>query len=1512
MPTRRLLSPWTPLALVVALLGGLAIWFGWPSGAGVEAGRSRGAGTGFLVSYVAAADRLDGLDRAEAEEQVRDWTRLALAAHLELDTAQLRDTSFDTLPARDPGFADLARQPVGPGRALLDARGVLHLLVPADDPHLDRTVGLLLDQHRTDSGADAPRTRLHRYTIDPATRTVRVETDESLATDTFRAERGYVRARIDDPERLKDFLARTKALSTLEVRGAEVWAGGWAWPDASGVPLTYEDVSVLQRGYAGSGGTTPGFSLDPGPPATKADLQAAIPGLGAELLDRVLADNWAGSPFASRDELADQVSAALHGDAPPPDRAKELGLPTDRVALWALDAVLHDRPAYSQARYDGGLEGTEVGMTLFYTDYVTKDWTHGVGTGVPARAVAGFVPDSAARTPWGHCVPAGEESEGESGRLWFGQHDAGFAFADDRVSIGAQSTRLFARSDGDGGTEVETSYAFGRGLRWWDRHYQAVADYEPQYQRLDQIMRWSGALEWLAGTSARLPRLPDAEIRSDLTFARWYQANGWLRERAQVHFVTPPSATGEALLAVPSPSFPDCGFDWISGGVSLGDLAARKEQAGRDFEAALPGQVDRAGLHEESSTYDPATGRGSIKDVSIDHKGSVVDSRQRNISTDGGKAAVETTADGREVVELGGLKILQARTEPRTARTEISASGGRVTQDATYQGHDLGGVTAVKEGGLVTVQWRRGVMDRVRGALEAVQDALATGPTTTPPTAVNDVLYNFTRPDGQVISRVGGQDAEWLAITGDLPPPGGTTALRLGAPAPQGGPLFFTSTLGPHPDMPKGQWMEVTPAAPGRAAHARLARPPAGDSPAVAVRTRDGRDTTLRFSDDGLPLVRTDDPLVGFNGTVEGAALVDLARIGAVLSGREPGAATCVLDGMAGVGKTALALRAAWDAEAGFPDGCLFFDLRGHAPDVVEVSGDEALDRLLRALGVPAADVPRDADVRANLYRDRLRGKRMLIVFDDVRSARQVAPLLPAEPRCRVLITSRNRLNALDDAVHITVEELPAPDAIALFRSIAGDRVSEEDPNVSRVVDHCGRLPLAVRIAAARFRATPMWTLDEFARRLADEADRLSVLDDGERSVTAAFSLSYQGLPEDQRRLLALLALHPGRDVGARAAAALAGLRTAEVERLLIRLDDAHLITRRPGGRAALHELVRVFAVDHALPGVPDREAATGRLLDHVLAQTALGDAVISPRRYRPPLELADPPPGAEDFADREAALAWLEAEWPNLVALCGVAAARGDHRRCWQLAFLLRDYFFHAKRWTPWVQTHELAAAAARVEGDLPALAITLGNLGMAHVERGELDTASARFRESLALFRDIGDEHGTANALSNLAWVAHYLGDHRAALREFGAALDFYRRTGSTRNAAITLRGIALAEVELGAHDDALRHAREAHDQARTLDLRLDVMMALNCLAWACFRAGRHDRAVDHYQEAVSMGESPYELARALTGMGNTAAATGDAEAARRWWEEADAAHRLLEPTMVGESQARRALGG
>ncbi|MGW4799040.1 helix-turn-helix domain-containing protein [Nonomuraea sp. MG754425] len=285
------------------------------------------------------------------------------------------------------------------------------------------------------------------------------------------------------------------------------------------------------------------------------------------------------------------------------------------------------------------------------------------------------------------------------------------------------------------------------------------------------------------------------------------------------------------------------------------------------------------------------------------------------------------------------------------------------------------------------------------------------------------------------------------------------------------------------------------------------------------------------------------------------------------------------VEGMAGTGKTALAVHAAHRLAPGFPGGQLFVNLHGHARATLPVEPGAALARLLRALGVPGQDVPEHLDDRAALYRSVLAEREVLIVLDDAADEHQILPLLPAGPGCRVIVTSRRRLSGLADVANLPLDVLPAAAAIALFTRVAGpERVADvPDEVLAEVVERCGRLPLAVRVAAARLREHATWSVHHLLDRLA--GDRLAELRAGRHDVAAALDLSYDRLSPGLRRAYRLLGTHPGGgDLGAGAAAGLLGTSARQAERLLDELLEVHLLRETAPGRYRLHGLVREHA----------------------------------------------------------------------------------------------------------------------------------------------------------------------------------------------------------------------------------------------------------------------------------------------------------------------------------------------
>jgi transcriptional regulator with XRE-family HTH domain len=340
------------------------------------------------------------------------------------------------------------------------------------------------------------------------------------------------------------------------------------------------------------------------------------------------------------------------------------------------------------------------------------------------------------------------------------------------------------------------------------------------------------------------------------------------------------------------------------------------------------------------------------------------------------------------------------------------------------------------------------------------------------------------------------------------------------------------------------------------------------------------------------------------------------------LSGAGSGSVVGVhaIDGMAGIGKTTFAVHAAHLLAPRFPDGQFFLPLHSHTPGQQPADPGAALGTLLLATGIATSQMPDGVDARTMLWRNGLAGKKVLLVLDDAGSHEQVRPLLPGSPGSLVLITSRRRLAALEEATPISLDTLPPADAADLFTRLTA-RAGREVEAVAEITRLCGYLPLAIRLIAGTVRRHPSWTVTDLAAELASTKDRLAAMRAENLSVAAAFDLSYEDLTEDQQRLFRRLGLHPGTSIDAYAAAALDGTSLPDTRRRLEDLYDHHLITEPARGRYQVHDLLREHARslaedDHAT----DREAAASRLLDYYLYTATAASRLIArrPQAYAP------------------------------------------------------------------------------------------------------------------------------------------------------------------------------------------------------------------------------------------------------------------------------------------------------
>jgi tetratricopeptide (TPR) repeat protein len=595
---------------------------------------------------------------------------------------------------------------------------------------------------------------------------------------------------------------------------------------------------------------------------------------------------------------------------------------------------------------------------------------------------------------------------------------------------------------------------------------------------------------------------------------------------------------------------------------------------------------------------------------------------------------------------------------------------------------------------------------------------------------------------------------------------------------------------------------------------------------------------------------------------------------------RPPDTSTVVvtaIDGMPGIGKTALAVHAARKIADRYPDGQLFIDLHGHTQGMEPIEPGEALDHLLRALGVPGTHIPASLDERAALYRTRLADQQVLIVLDNAAAETQVQPLLPGSPGCLVLVTSRRRLAGLDHARTLSLETLPAPDAVTLLIHTAGeDRLAGQQPELlAELVELCGRLPLAIRIAAARLRSHPAWDLAHLVERLRDQRRRLIELEAGQRSPTAALDLSYQHLSLDQQRTYRLLGLHPGPDIDSYATAALLDSTLLHAGRMLDQLFDAHLLLEPVAGRYRFHDLTRAHGAHTAARDQtqPTGRAGLNRLLDYYQHTAAVAMDVAYPHESgrRPQVPPASSP--TPDLPDPTSALGWLDTELPNLLATAEQATThdRPDHTVA--LSAILYRHLRVGGHNEPAQRLHQHALDTARAVGDRTGELHALVNLGDTLGIRGEMERADDSFRQGLAIARGVGDVAGEVAALLGLGGLAYYQARHEPATDHFEHALQIARTAGQTRSELRALGNLGHIHRLRGRLEPATTCYQEALTIARAIGDRNDELKALVGLGHMYRLRDRPDAASDTYREALAVaraiGDREAEL-HALWGVG------------------------------------------
>jgi DNA-binding SARP family transcriptional activator/Tfp pilus assembly protein PilF len=653
----------------------------------------------------------------------------------------------------------------------------------------------------------------------------------------------------------------------------------------------------------------------------------------------------------------------------------------------------------------------------------------------------------------------------------------------------------------------------------------------------------------------------------------------------------------------------------------------------------------------------------------------------------------------------------------------------------------------------------------------------------------------------------------------------------------------------------------------------------------------------------------------------------ELAALGRLLDApgdQMPGTVVIsAIGGTAGVGKTALAVHWAHQAAGRFPDGQLYVNLRGYDP-AQPVTPADALAGFLRSLGVAGQDIPTEEADRAARYRSLLAGRRMLVVLDNAGSAEQVRPLLPGEPACAVVVTSRDALTGLvarDGARHLDLDLLPLQDAAGLLRVLIGGRADADPQATAALAIECARLPLALRVAAELAATRPAAPLRDLAGELADQHRRLDLLDvggDPRTAFRAVFSWSYLHLDAAAARTFRLLGLHPGADFELYAAAALTGATLEQTDRTLTLLARAHLI--QPSGssgsaRHGMHDLLHAYAAEQAVDHhtEPDRQQALTRLFDHYLRTAAAAMDILFPAEHP---RLADVPPSASPappVVDPAAARAWLDAHRATLVAVAAYAADCGWPGHTTRLATILFRYLEGGGHYPEIVAIYSNARRAACRAGDKAAEAEAHNCVCLVDLRQARYQQAASHLQEALALYREIGNQNGQARALSNLGIVKFQQGRYRQAIDHQQQALALHQQTKSRADEARTLNNLGFVELRQGRYQRASDHLRQALTLFRQAGDPAGEALALGNLGRIELRQGHYQRASDHLRQALALYRQTFDLA----GEAESLTSLGSVDLHQGRYQQATSHHRQALALFgeigdrSGEAEARNGLG-
>ncbi len=612
------------------------------------------------------------------------------------------------------------------------------------------------------------------------------------------------------------------------------------------------------------------------------------------------------------------------------------------------------------------------------------------------------------------------------------------------------------------------------------------------------------------------------------------------------------------------------------------------------------------------------------------------------------------------------------------------------------------------------------------------------------------------------------------------------------------------------------------------------------------------------------------------------------------------GSGPLLITGMAGVGKTMLAVAWAHQVAHRYPDGQLHVNLRGFDPSGKAIPAEQALRGFLEALGVAPRTIPQDFEAQVGLYRSLLAERHMLVLLDNARDAAQVRPLLPGTGMCQAVVTSRIEMAGLavaEGAFPLRLNVLPDADARRMLAGRLGrERMRAEPDAVDELIEVSGRLPIALAIVAARAAARPDFPLSAMVEETRGALRGLEAFHTGDSDIDlrALFSRSYEDLGAEAARLFRLLGMHIGPYIGADAAASLLGAPVRKVRPLLGELNRAHLVTEPKPGRYGFHDLLRAYALQsvHTVETAVQRQAAQRRILDHYLHTAYSAALLLSPRRVPIAIESMDRGAAQQRLRDRDEAMRWFAAERDVLLATIEHAAMAGYHGHAAQLGWALSDFLELCGHFHDWIAAQHHAVAAARRLPDSNTLARNLIILGNACTYAGAYDQAEPALHEARDTFRRLGDLNWQGRCEHALGGVLEQQGRYAEALECGRRSLELYRAGGDPDGQARAHNAIGWALSCLGEPEQAIEHCEQALQRYQEIGSINGQAATWDSLGSAHLALQRFDRALHCFEQAISFARGSndrYNEARVLIHVGDARQGAGEGAAALGAWRDA-----------------------